>query len=59
MGVKLGLPTFREEHRLWDIKNGALWELFGAKREEVTGEWRQLQSEELRDLHSALTDKMR
>jgi hypothetical protein len=58
MGVKLGLLTLSEEHRLREIENGVLWEVFGAKREEVTEDWRQLHSEELRDLHTALTDKM-
>jgi hypothetical protein len=45
MAVKLGLLTLREEHRL---------RVFGPKRDEVTGEWRKLHNEELRDLYSSL-----
>jgi hypothetical protein len=37
--------TLREEHRLRRI--------FGPKRDEVTGEWRKLHNEELRDLYSS------
>jgi hypothetical protein len=29
--------------------------IFGSKRDEVTGEWRKLHNEELRDLHSSLS----
>jgi len=28
-----------------------LWRVFGSKRDEVTGEWRKLHNEELRDLY--------
>jgi hypothetical protein len=51
MGVKLGL-TLREEHRLRVFENRVLRRIFGAKRNEVTGEWRKLHNEELRDLYS-------
>jgi len=33
------------------LKKKVLRKIFGPKRDEVTGEWRQLQSEELRDLY--------
>jgi hypothetical protein len=52
MGVKLGL-ALREEHRLRLFENGVLRRIFGPKRDEVTGEWRNLHYEELRDLHSS------
>jgi hypothetical protein len=47
MGVKLGL-TLREGHRL-----RILWRIFGPNGEEVTGEWRKLHNEELRNLYSS------
>jgi hypothetical protein len=31
----------------------AEWRIFGPKREEVMGEWRELHNEELRDLYSS------
>jgi hypothetical protein len=43
--------TLREEHRLWVFKNRVLGEIFGPKRDEVTGEWRKLHNEELNDLY--------
>jgi hypothetical protein len=43
MGVKLGL-TLREEQRLRMFENMVLRRIFGAKRKEVTGEWRKLNS---------------
>jgi hypothetical protein len=39
--------TLREERRLRVLRR-----VFGPKREEVTGEWRKLHNEELRDLYS-------
>ena len=41
----------REEHRLRVFENRVLRRIFGAKRDEVTGEWRKLYNEELNDLH--------
>jgi hypothetical protein len=35
------------------IENRALRRIFGPKRDEVTGEWRQLLNEELHDLYSS------
>jgi hypothetical protein len=58
MGVKPGLRTVREEHRLTVIENRVLGKVFGAKRVEVPGDWRQMHSEELRDLQTVLNDEM-
>jgi hypothetical protein len=44
MGVK---------HRLRVFENRVLRRIFGPKRDEVTGEWRKLRNEELRDLYSS------
>jgi hypothetical protein len=40
--------TLREEHRLRVLRR-----IFGPKRDEVTGKWRKLHNEELRDLYSS------
>jgi len=42
----------REERRLRVFENRVLRRVFEPKRDEVTGEWRKLHNEELRDLHS-------
>jgi len=42
--------TFREERRLRVFENRVLRRVFGAKRDEVTGEWRKIHSEELNDM---------
>jgi hypothetical protein len=44
--------TLREEHRPKVFENRVLRKIFGAKRDKVTGEWRKLHNEELRDLYS-------
>jgi hypothetical protein len=44
--------TLREECRLRVFENRVLREVFGPKRDEVTGEWRQLHNEELNDMYS-------
>jgi len=41
----------REEPRLRVFGNRVLRRIFGPKRDEVTGEWRHLHSEELNDLY--------
>jgi hypothetical protein len=46
--------TLREEHRLRVFENKVLREIFGPKRDVVTGEWRKLHNKELNDLHSLL-----
>jgi hypothetical protein len=43
----------REEHRLRMFENRVLRRIFGPKREEVTGEWRKMQSGELHNLYSS------
>jgi hypothetical protein len=45
--------TLREEHRLRVFDNRVLRRIFGPKRNDVTGEWRKLHNEELRDLYSS------
>jgi hypothetical protein len=45
--------TLREEHRLRVFENRVLRKMFGPKRDEVTGEWKKLHKEELRDLYSS------
>ena len=42
----------REERRLRGFENRVLRRVFGPKRDEVTGKWRKLHNEELRDLYS-------
>jgi hypothetical protein len=42
----------KEERRLRVFENRVLRGIFGPKRDEVTGEWRKLHSEELNDLYS-------
>jgi hypothetical protein len=41
----------REEHRLTVFENRVLRRILGPKRDEMTGEWRKLHNEELRDLY--------
>jgi hypothetical protein len=43
--------TLREQHRLRVFENRMVMRIFGSKRDEVTGEWRKLHNEELRDLY--------
>jgi hypothetical protein len=45
--------TPREEHKLRVFENRVLRRIFGPKRDEVTGEWRKLHSEELHNLYSS------
>jgi hypothetical protein len=45
--------TLREEHRLKVFENRVLRRIFGPTRDEMTGEWRKLHNEELRDLYSS------
>jgi hypothetical protein len=45
--------TLREEHRLRVFEKRMLRRIFGPQRDEVTGEWRKLHNEELRDLYSS------
>jgi hypothetical protein len=43
--------TLREEHRLRVFENRVLRRIFGPKRNEVTGRWRKLHSEEFHNLY--------
>ena len=52
MVVKFGL-MLREEHRLRVLENKILRKIFGAKRDEITGEWRKLHNAELHALYSS------
>jgi hypothetical protein len=45
--------TLREEHRLRVFEIRVLRRIFGLKRDEVTGKWRELHKEVLRDLYSS------
>jgi len=49
------LLTLRVEHRLRVFENRVLRRIFVPKRDEVTGEWRELHNEELNDLYSSLS----
>jgi hypothetical protein len=40
-------------HIQWKFENRVVRRIFGSKREEVTGEWRKLHNDELRDLYSS------
>jgi hypothetical protein len=42
----------REELRLRVFEPRVLRRIFGPKRDEVTGEWRKLHNDDLRDLYS-------
>jgi len=45
--------TRREERKLRVFENRVLRRIFGSRRDEVTGEWRRLHSEELNNLYSS------
>jgi hypothetical protein len=50
-GCETWFLTLRAEHRLRVFLNRVLRKIFEPKRDEVTGEWRKLHNEELRDLY--------
>jgi len=50
-GCETWSRTLREECRLRVFENRVLRRIFGPKRDEVTGEWRKLNNEELNDLY--------
>ncbi|KAJ4428334.1 hypothetical protein ANN_24353 [Periplaneta americana] len=52
-GCETWTLTLREEHRLRMFENKVLRKIFGAKRDEVTGEWRKLHNTELHALYSS------
>ena len=43
--------TLREVRSLREFENWVLREIFGPKRDEITGEWGRLHNEELYDLY--------
>ncbi|KAJ4439313.1 hypothetical protein ANN_07435 [Periplaneta americana] len=53
-GCETWTLTLREEQRLRVFENKVLKKIFGAKRDEVTGEWRKLHKTELHALFSSL-----
>ncbi|KAJ4442904.1 hypothetical protein ANN_04498 [Periplaneta americana] len=52
-GCETWTLTLREEHRLRVFENKVLRKIFGAKRDEVIGEWRKLHNTELHALYSS------
>ncbi|KAJ4425846.1 hypothetical protein ANN_27472 [Periplaneta americana] len=52
-GCETWTVTLREEHRFRVFENKVLRKIFGAKRDEVTGEWRKLHNTELHTLYSS------
>jgi len=52
-GCETWLLRLREERRLKVFENWVQKGIFGPKRDEVTGEWRKLNNEELTDLYSS------
>ncbi|KAJ4445334.1 hypothetical protein ANN_07139 [Periplaneta americana] len=52
-GCETWTLTLREEHRLRVFENKVIRKIFGAKRDEVTGEWRKLHNTELHALYSS------
>ncbi|KAJ4439157.1 hypothetical protein ANN_15114, partial [Periplaneta americana] len=52
-GCETWTLTLREEHRLRVFENKVLRNIFGTKRDEVTGEWRKLHNTELHALYSS------
>jgi hypothetical protein len=52
-GSETRYVTLGGEHRLRVFENRMLRRIFGPKRDEVTGEWRKLQSGELHNLYSS------
>ena len=50
MGVKQS-NIMRKERRVRVFENRVLGRIFGPKKDEVTGEWREQHSEELNDLY--------
>ncbi|KAJ4433880.1 hypothetical protein ANN_16193, partial [Periplaneta americana] len=52
-GCETWTLTLREEHGLRVFENKVVRKIFGAKRDEVTGEWRKLHNAELHALYSS------
>jgi len=47
--------TLSEEHTQRVLKNSVLRKVFWPKRDEVTGKWRRMHNEELRDMYLRIT----
>jgi hypothetical protein len=45
--------TLREGHTLRVSENRVLWKVFGAKMEEVEGDWRRLHNKELHNFYAS------
>jgi hypothetical protein len=52
-GGEIPSLTLREERRLTVFENSVLRRIFGPKNDEVAGEWRKVNNEELNDLYSS------
>jgi hypothetical protein len=52
-GCETWSVTGMEDHRLMMFENRVLRIIFGPRRDEVTGEWRKMHSEELHNLYSS------
>ncbi|KAJ4447328.1 hypothetical protein ANN_09332 [Periplaneta americana] len=52
-GCEIWTLTLREEQRLRVFENKVLMKIFGAKRDEVTGEWRKLHNAEVHALYTS------
>jgi hypothetical protein len=50
-GCETWFLTIREEHRLRVFENRVLRKIYGPKKDEVTGGWRELHNEELHNLY--------
>jgi hypothetical protein len=50
--------TLREEHRLRVFENRVQRRIFEPKRDDVTGEWRNMHKGELHNLYSSLTHSL-
>jgi hypothetical protein len=50
-GCETWTLTLKQEPRLRVFENRVLRKIFGPKKNKVTGEWRKLYNEELRDLN--------
>jgi hypothetical protein len=53
MGGETWSLTLREEHRLRVFENRMLRRMFGPRRDDMTGKWREHHNEELRNLYSS------
>jgi len=53
MGCETWSLTLREETKLRVFENMVLGRIFGPRSDEVIGEWRRLNNEELNDLYSS------